>query len=157
MASNYPAKRAYKSHGSLTPEKAELFFTAIAGGISLAGAARAAGVTHATIYERRKIDPEFAKAIETAREAGADRMEDELLKHGVQYKSDTALIFLLKGRRPHIYRENVAIGGFDGGPVQYERVERVIVDPASIVATQYPKKVAGAGNGESKDGAEPDA
>jgi hypothetical protein len=101
----------------------------LATGVSLAASARAAGVSHQTVYSKKKEDPEFAKQIEAARESGSDRMEDALLSQGVNDKNATALIFLLKGRRPHIYRENVSLTGQDGGPIEFTRVVNTIVRP----------------------------
>lgn len=126
---NYTAKRANKAPSSLTPEKKADFLNHLRNGISLAGAARAVGVSHETVYARKRDHAEFAKEIEVAREAGADRMEDALLSQGVSGKNATALIFLLKGARPHKYRENVALTGGDGGPVQFTQIKRTIVRP----------------------------
>ena len=131
MGSNYVAKRAYKAPGSLTPEKQLLALQALETGISMAAAARAAGVSHETMYAKIRSDPDFAKRVEAAKDAGADRMEDALLSLGITDKQATPLIFLLKGRRPHIYRENVALTGGDGGPITFSRVVNTIVRPAN--------------------------
>lgn len=105
MPRNYQAKKTYKAPGKLTPQKKAQFLEALHTGISLAGAARSVGVSHGTIYDLKAKDREFAAAIDDAREAGSDRMEDALLNIGVTDKNVTALIFLLKGRRPTMYRE----------------------------------------------------
>lgn len=105
MASNYQASRAYKSYGKLTPEKKAEFLEKLKTGISIAGAARAVGVTHSTVYNLMNRDKEFKTLVSEAREAGSDRLEDTLLNIGVRDRNVTSLIFLLKGRRPEIYRE----------------------------------------------------
>lgn len=99
------AKKTYKAPGKLTPSKKAQFLEALQAGISLAGAARMVGVSHGLIYDRKATDKEFADAIEKAREAGSDRMEDTLLNIGMRDRNVTALIFLLKGRRPETYRD----------------------------------------------------
>ncbi len=103
------------------------FLEHLTNGISLAGAARAVGVSHETVYSKKRDDKAFSAEIDAAREAGADRMEDALLSQGISGKNATALIFLLKGKRPHIYRENLAVSGPDGGPVQFTQIKRTIV------------------------------
>ena len=129
MSRNYPAKRTNKAPSSLTPEKEVRFLEHLANGISLAGAARAVGVSHETVYTRKRDHADFAAKIAAAREAGSDRMEDALLGMGIKDKQYTPLIFLLKGRRPHIYRDNVAVTGGDGGALAVvHRVERVVLD-----------------------------
>lgn len=71
----------------------------------MAGAARAVGVSHTTVYELKRRDKSFAESIDTAQDAGSDRMEDALLNIGLRDRNVTALIFLLKGRRPEKFRE----------------------------------------------------
>jgi hypothetical protein len=134
MPSNYKAKKAYRAPGSLTAEKRLKFLEHLTAGISLAGAARAVGVSHSTVYELRGRDQEFAAAIDSAREAGSDRMEDALLGMGIKDKQYTPLIFLLKGRRPQVYRDNVQVAGVNGGVIQHDHVHRIVyevVDPSA--------------------------
>lgn len=105
MPRNYQAKTTHKAPGKWSPEKRQQFLDALASGISMAGAARACGMSHGFIYDLKAKDAQFSAEIETAREAGSDRMEDALLSLGVKDKSVTALIFLLNGRRPEVYRQ----------------------------------------------------
>lgn len=105
MPRNYVAKKTYKAPGKLTPEKRAKFLEFLQSGISLAGAARAVGISHSCVYDWKAKDRDFAEAIDKAREAGSDRMEDALLDIGIRDKNVTALIFLLKGRRPDTYRD----------------------------------------------------
>jgi hypothetical protein len=99
------------------------FLDGLASGLSVAGAAREAGVHRATPYGWREADPEFAQAWDVAREAGTDLLEDEAWRRAydgterpvyqqgglvgkTREHSDLLLIFLLKGRRPEKYRDN---------------------------------------------------
>lgn len=108
MPRNYKAKTSHKAMGSWSPEKRAAFLEALSTGISMAGAARACGMSHGFIYDLKAKDRAFSDAIDKCREAGSDRMEDALLSLGVRDKSVTALIFLLNGRRPEVYRQRVS-------------------------------------------------
>ncbi|MBI3648908.1 MAG: terminase [Actinobacteria bacterium] len=94
-------------------------------------AARAAQVDRSTPYKLRGADPVFANAWEDAMDDAADVLEAEARRRAtlgvdepVFYKgvpvgsvkrySDTLLMFLLKGARPHIYRERFGVEY--GGP-----------------------------------------
>lgn len=102
-------------------------------------AASAAGVNRATPYRWRQDDPDFARAWEDAMEAAADKLEQEAWRRAVEgveepvYRggklvgtvrkySDTLLIFLLKGARPHKYQDRVVQQhvGAGGGPVEHK-------------------------------------
>lgn len=47
-------------------------------------------------------------------------------------KSDTMLIFMLKGAAPEKYRERFEHSGPAGGPIQIAEVHSVIVDPKEV-------------------------
>lgn len=103
-------------------------------------AARRANVGRSTVYRRREDDEAFAAAWEELEAIVVERMEEEAHRRAVEgvesHKydkdgnllwtetkySDTLLIFLLKARRPGVYRENVKVehSGPDGGPVQHD-------------------------------------
>lgn len=100
----------------------EKFLLALSSGLSVSGAAKAAGVSHRAMYDRRNRDTEFAVAWQDAVKAGVDVLEDEAFRRGVEgverrifYKakcidvvreySDALLIALLKARAPERYRE----------------------------------------------------
>ena len=102
----------------------ESFLDALAGGDSVTGACLAAGLRRRTAYQWRADDPDFATAWEEAIEAGTDLLEDEArrravegVEHPLMYQgrqvatvrkhSDALLMFLLKARRPEVFRERV--------------------------------------------------
>jgi hypothetical protein len=109
----------------LTAKKRQLFLEVLAKTGNVSQAAEAIGVRRQTAYEHRAADPEFAKAWEAALEIAADALEAEAWRRAVDgvdepvgwFKgeaggtvrkySDTLLIFLLKGARPHKYRETI--------------------------------------------------
>ena len=88
----------------LTAEKRERFCGILADGSSVTAAAEAIGISRASLYNAREIDPDFAAAWNDAVERGTDTLEDEAVKRA-RNSSDTLLIFLLKGRRPEKFKE----------------------------------------------------
>lgn len=106
-------------------------------------AAAAAGVSRSAAYVHRDVDPEFKAAWEEADAMVADELEDEARRRAVEgdevtifnrrgeeigttfKRSDTLLIFLLKGARPDKYRENMRHehSGPGGGPISYKVYE----------------------------------
>lgn len=89
-------------------------------------AAHAAGVGRSTVYEWREADEAFAAKWDEAVEDSTDELERSLYERAVygveepvfhkgfecgrvRKYSDTAAIFLLKGRRPETYRERADV------------------------------------------------
>lgn len=95
-----------------TTKKAR-FLEALRRGMSVTAAAQAIGVGRRTVYDWREADPDFASAWDEAVEDGTDLLEDEAWRRAFA-GSDTLLIFLLKARRPHKYRDNHHVQ-HDGG------------------------------------------
>src|SRR5690242_9434258 len=110
----------------LTPEKEQVFLNSLAAGNTVVHASRAAGVTRATAYAQRKRSATFARAWAEAEEAGVQVMEQEAFRRAVKgllkpvasagkvvahvrEYSDTLLIFLLKARRPSVYRDTINV------------------------------------------------
>jgi hypothetical protein len=112
------------------------FLTALAAGGNVSYAADAAGIDRNTAYAARKKDSQFAEAWTDAIDRAADVLEEEARRRAVEglprFKfhqgepiinpetklpyvereySDTLLIFLLKGARPHKFRENINVQG----------------------------------------------
>jgi hypothetical protein len=102
------------------PKAAAAFLQALAQGLSIAAAARAADVARSTPY-RWRADAAFSDAFAHAVEAGTDRLEDEALRRAVEgvdkpvYRngqlvghvkdmSDSLLLALLAARRPEKFR-----------------------------------------------------
>jgi hypothetical protein len=71
-------------------------------------ATHGAGVGRRTYYEWRKADAEFAIQSEKAIEASTAGLEAECRRRAMK-GSDLLLIFLLKARKPDVYRENIKI------------------------------------------------
>lgn len=101
----------------------ERFLDALEAGLSIAAAARAAGVGRQTVYDWRRREPEFGAAWDAAVETGTDRLEDEAHKRALT-QSDTLMIFLLKARRPEKFRDRYVpealVEGGDGVRQQWD-------------------------------------
>lgn len=101
-------------------------------------AARKAGVARQTVYDWCAADPDFKVAFDEALVASTELLETEAYRRAhdgvlkpvfqggervgsIREFSDTLLIFLLKARRPDVYRERVdlrqQLTGPDGGPL----------------------------------------
>ena len=119
---------------TLTPEKKRRFIEELSQDANVTRAALVVKVSRFTLYRARKDDEKFAEAWTVAVDMGTDGLEDEALRRAyigtdkpVTYQgkitavfkeySDTLLMFMLKARRPEIYRDRQEIGAIGGGPV----------------------------------------
>lgn len=107
-----------------TADWAPAFIGALMEGASVRRAVKVAGVDLTLPYHRRKTDEVFRQAWREAVDIGTEFLEQEAARrayHGtlrpvfqkgtcvghVREYSDTLMIFLLKARRPEVYREGV--------------------------------------------------
>ena len=109
-------------------------------------ACKIADICRGTLYRWLKEDPEFREAFEKSREEAAQLVEDEAARRAyegverpvyqggeevdaVREYSDTLLIFLLKGARPHKYRDNgrQEVVGANGAPLQPTTINIVAI------------------------------
>lgn len=121
----------------------ERFLTALGEGLSVAGAAKLAGVGRQTVYDWRKRDAAFAAAWDDAIETGTDNLEDEARRRAMS-TSDTLMIFMLKARRPGKYKDRRAseLSGPGGGPIQTEwDYSRLSLDDLEALERLYAKLV----------------
>lgn len=119
----------------LTPRKKEKFCEVLVEtGGNVSAAAKAVDVNRAYLYEYRETDADFAQLWEDAVEEGTANLEQEcyrrafegtqkpvyrggeLVGHVREY-SDSLATFLLRGRKPTVYREPVRrFAEQEGGP-----------------------------------------
>jgi hypothetical protein len=107
------------------PAWASNFLEALIDKGTVNSAAKAVGVQRTTPYALRKRDASFAEAWAEAEEASTQKLEAEAIRRAtegiekpvtiagkrevIRTYSDTLLIFLLKARRPDVYRERIEV------------------------------------------------
>jgi hypothetical protein len=84
------------------------FIQALTDGTQVNEAATVAGISVRTAYNHRQSDEDFALDWADAIEAGTQELERVAIQRAKD-KSDVLLIFLLKARRPDVYRDNVKV------------------------------------------------
>jgi|GEM_PF-2323252 len=101
------------------PKWAPVFLDLFAQSGNVMLSARGAGVDRTWPYRVRAADPTFAAAWAEADETSTQVLEAEARRRAM-HQSDRLLVFLLKSRRPEVYRENHRIEhvGDGGGPIQ---------------------------------------
>lgn len=121
------------------------FITALRKRSSVIHAAEGAGLSASWCYAERKRDEEFAKAWDEAIIFTTEKLEDSLYERAVEgirepvhqggrlvghvrRYSDQAAIFLLKARRPDVYRERVE----HFGPIGQQLVVNVAIHKLSV-------------------------
>lgn len=116
------------SRAFLAKKKRKAFLSILAKTGRVAEAARACGFTDtSTLQAFRRNDEEFAEAWDYALESAAHQLEEEAIRRATEgvlepvfykgevagYKtnySDTLLMFILRGLKPGVYRDNVRGG-----------------------------------------------
>jgi len=103
-----------KTHagGKLTPTVLKAICDAYAVGLTVNAACAQAGVSSVAFHRYRRLHPEF-DANEWAEAEALNTMELERRAHELALSSDhrncTMLIFMLKARKPSVYRDNVSV------------------------------------------------
>lgn len=109
-----------------TPKKKERFLAAFGETHLVSEAAKRAGVDRTTAYRWRQQDETFALAWADVEERSTEELEQVAVKRATT-GSDVLLIFLLKARKPEVYRENthrVELTGAEGGaPIEVLQVD----------------------------------
>lgn len=127
-----------------TPEKDRkanaqgVFVEQLVKGETITAAAKAAGICRRTAYSWREWDKEFAEAWDDALEIGTEKLEAEATRRALE-GSDTLLIFLLKARRPNVYRDRISaeLTGKDGKDLIGQ--SGVLVVPATMNIDDWEK------------------
>lgn len=131
-------KKRRKKRIAFDEKRRERFLALLSQGDTVAFACARVGISRETAYNHRERDPLLAAAWAEAEEAGTQAMEQEAYRravHGVDEPvfwkgepvgtvrrySDFLLIFLLKSRRPEVYRDRAEVA-----------VRRPPVDPSQM-------------------------
>jgi len=102
-----PAKSSRAGSTDSTPKKPDWedrFLTLLESTFSVASAAAGAGIDRGTAYKRRECHPDFRAKWEAALANAMDGLEEAAYRRAREM-SDTLAIFLLKTRRPDLYRD----------------------------------------------------
>lgn len=128
---------------SLTPAKKAKFLAVLAETGNVSTAAKTAGISRCSLYDRRKREAAFAKAWDDSEKQAADVLEKEAWRRAVDgvdepvYQkgecvgtvrrySDTLLIFLMKGANPQKYADRRRIEGDPDNPVLATVTHKVV-------------------------------
>jgi hypothetical protein len=107
-----------------TPEKEAEFLAQLSDTANVSVSAKVCGLSRSTVYEWRDSDETFRAAWDAAVQRGTEALIDEAVRRGkdgvtkgIYYQgrrvddlteySDTLLMFMLKARRPELFRDNV--------------------------------------------------
>lgn len=139
---------------AVTASSKEVFLTALSETGVVSAAAAAAGVSYTTACDWRRADPAFAEAAATAIEISTQKLEQEAIRRAaegtldaVYYQgevvghrrrySDQLLMFLLRGRRPDVYRTDAQPLSAADGPLRIV-IERPDSAPAPRIVEHRP-------------------
>lgn len=123
---------------------------------NIAATCRQIGVGRRTVYDWKANDPTFLTQYDDVEDDAVDGLEGEATRRAVQgvdkpvYQggklvghvreySDTLLIFLLKGKRPEVYRERFEHSGPKGGPIAIHQLPDAELD-LRILALEHQLK-----------------
>lgn len=81
----------------------QTFLLALASGFSVTAAAREAKISRSAAYDIKACDSCFSEQWDSAVEESIDLLEDECRRRAMK-QSDLLMIFLLRHRRPSVYR-----------------------------------------------------
>lgn len=108
----------------VTEEQKQRFLDALRSGASVTEAAQAAPFDRATAYKLRKHDEVFAREWFDTIEEGTETLERECARRAMD-GSDLLMIFLLKARRPEVYRDRYEVHHTTGEPLTAGDLEAI--------------------------------
>lgn len=141
-------KRRYARFTSTVARKH--FLDALAAGLPVTAACKKANWYQPGVYQLRKENAEFAEAWDLALEAGIGLLEQEALRRATigrelpvvdgngdiirierQPPSDTLLMFLLRAKKPEVYRETYRydVTNSDNSLVSFAKAMNLLEDP----------------------------
>jgi hypothetical protein len=103
--------RARAHFGTATPDRLAKYLEFYSAGWSSGQAAKKVGLSLTAISYHKRQNPEFAERWQVAYDEFTGFLESKaegMAREADRY-SPTMLIFLLKARKPHVYRDNVSM------------------------------------------------
>lgn len=133
--------------GYAHPEPASwqpVFLDALSREANISRAAETAGILASLPYYYKKVDPSFARAWAAAYEQGMDGFEGVLQDHARNNSKAAvvATIFLLKGRRRHIYGDKTEVSGPGGGAIPVSHMLTTMTESLQRMKNITPVEVA---------------
>jgi hypothetical protein len=92
---------------------------------TIVGLADYIDVRRQTIYEWAKENPEFSYIVDKVMK----KQEKNLLKGGIAGEYNASIAKLMLTKHGYSDKQETALTGADGGPVQVQEIQRKIVDP----------------------------
>ena len=142
-----------------TPERVRAALAAYRKYGTVRQAARKIGIGRSTWYDWLEADPELFREFVAASEDVVDELEEEAIKRA-KHGSDALLTFLLRAKRPQVYRERVQV---ESGLSREELmqfmaamgsvVQRYVTDPAALqlIAKGWEDLLTQAADGPAED------
>ena len=115
------------------PAFADVAREAMNDGYSLYAVAGKLGVAYSTVRLWESEHEDFSAAVKEGRAGAVAWWEARARDSALNGQGNaTSIIFGLKNRAPEEWKDKTeqALTGADGGPVQVQRIERVVVDPS---------------------------
>ena len=122
------------------PDWEDRFLTLLESTFSVAAAASGAGIDRGTAYKRRDLHPDFRAKWEAALANAMDGLEEAAYRRAREM-SDTLAIFLLKTRRPDLYRDRQDVTtttmAVNYADLTDEQLQRIAIGehPATVIAS----------------------
>jgi len=124
VGSTGPMEWPRPKNAAPTLEQHELFLAELRSGATVTEACQAAGFGRTYAYRRRRTDDAFARAWLDVIEEGTETLERECQRRAME-GSDLLMIFLLKSRRPEVYRDRYEIQQTAGAPLTAGDLEAI--------------------------------
>ena len=144
-----PGRTVLKRQGSWTEKKKLDFCTLLVAGWTVIDACKSVGMSQSSVYELRERDEEFMRQMQQAYDDSTAMLEGECFQRAVgrdepmmdkdgeiHYRkkySDLLMMFLLKARKPKMYRDQVDIN--------INETRHIIVDLLPVVKDEETGKL----------------
>ncbi len=90
--------------------------------------AQSLGIGRTTLQARKRESEQFEQAIKRGQAKGIAFVSNKLMEQ-CEEGNTTAMIFFLKARANWSDKMSVEHLGADGGPIQFQKIQREIIDP----------------------------
>lgn len=92
---------------------------------SIAGLAVYLGLARETIYDWSRKFPDFSDIIRIL----LSKQEQVLIQKGLSSEFNSTITKVILTKHGYSDKQDMTLAGPDGGPVEYRKIERVVIDP----------------------------